>query len=102
VFEYEGTPEVWVPIGSLDHPEDWPLVKDADWGETMHYHVDSKVPWLKIDDGLNKRSTEHTPFRDEAARFPLDKGLRPRAATRASPMIKEQLIALYEIQELKE
>ena len=72
VFEYDGTPEVWVPIGSLDDPEDWPLIKDANWGETVHYHVDSKVPWLKIDDCLNQHSTEHTPFRDKAARSPLD------------------------------
>jgi hypothetical protein len=72
VFQYEGTPEVWVPIGSLDHPEDWPLVKNADWGLTHHYHVDSKLPWLKIQDGLDQLSSEHTPFRDEAARFPLD------------------------------
>ena len=72
VFEYEGTSEVWVPVGSLDHPEDWPLVKDADWGETIHYHVDRKIPWLKIEDGLEQHSTEHTPFRDAAVRLPLD------------------------------
>jgi hypothetical protein len=72
VFEYEGTPEVWVPIGSLDHPENWPLMKDAPWGESIHYHVDSKIPWLNIEDGLQQRSAEHTPFRDRAARIPLD------------------------------
>jgi hypothetical protein len=72
VFAYEGSPEVWVAIGSLDHPEDWPLVKDAQWGKISHYHVERKVPWLKIEDGLDQRSTEDTPFRDRAARFPLD------------------------------
>jgi hypothetical protein len=72
VFEYEGTREVWVPIGSLDHPENWPLVKDANWGETIHYHIDSKISWLNIEDGLHQCSAEHTPFRDKAARFPLD------------------------------
>ena len=72
VFDYEGSPEVWVPIGPLDHPDDWPLVRDAHWGETIHYHIDSKVPWLQRDDGLNQCSTEHTPFRDKAVRFPLD------------------------------
>jgi hypothetical protein len=41
-------------------------------GATHHHHVDSKLPWLKIQDGLGQLSSEHTPFRDEAARFPLD------------------------------
>jgi hypothetical protein len=72
IFHYEGTPEIWVPIGSLDRPDDWPLVKGADWGETAHYHTDSKISWLKIEDGLDQHSTEDTPFRDEAKRFPLD------------------------------
>ena len=26
---YEGNPNVWALVGSLDHPEDWPLTKDA-------------------------------------------------------------------------
>ncbi|BCH29321.1 hypothetical protein MesoLjLc_12510 [Mesorhizobium sp. L-8-10] len=39
-------------LGSLDHPEDWPLTKDAAWGQTEHVFIESKVPWYEINDGL--------------------------------------------------
>ena len=45
VFQYEGNSSAWVLIGSLDHPEDWPLIKDASWGEAAHVYIDSKIPW---------------------------------------------------------
>lgn len=51
-FIFDALPDLWISIGSLDHPEDWPLTKGATWGEVMHMQVDSKVPWLDLDDGL--------------------------------------------------
>lgn len=51
-FLYEGNSNVWIKIGSLDHPEDWPMTRDASWGRSMHAHVDTKVPWYEIADGL--------------------------------------------------
>ena len=52
VFLYEGNPNVWVLVGSLDHPEDWPLTKDAAWGPSGHRYVETRVPWHEIIDGL--------------------------------------------------
>jgi len=51
-YFYEGNPDVWIKIGSLDHPEDWPMTKDASWGRSIHWHTDTKVPWYEISDGL--------------------------------------------------
>ena len=55
MFLYEGNPNVWVLVGSLDHPEDWPLTKDAAWGQSGHWYVETKVPWYEIIDGLPQR-----------------------------------------------
>jgi hypothetical protein len=52
VFVYAGNPHVWIKIGSLDHPEDWPMTKDAVWGHPVHANIDTKVPWYEIRDGL--------------------------------------------------
>ena len=52
VFLYEGNPNVWVLVGSLDHPGDWPLTKDARWGQSAHWYIETKVPWYEITDGL--------------------------------------------------
>ena len=51
-FFYEGNPDVWIKIGTLDHPEDWPMTKDASWGLSEHIHADEKIPWEQISDGL--------------------------------------------------
>ncbi len=51
-FFYEGNPNVWIKIGSLDHPEDWPMTRDALWGRSVHAHTDTKVSWYEISDGL--------------------------------------------------
>jgi hypothetical protein len=51
-FFYEGISDVWIKIGSLDHPEDWPMTKDAPWGHSEHIHVDTRVAWERISDGL--------------------------------------------------
>lgn len=67
VFAYDNSPNIWVLIGSLDHPEDWPLLKGAPWGQAMHLHVDNKVSWLTIDDGLPQFTGETTPFKDGAS-----------------------------------
>ena len=66
VFVYNSNPHVWVLVGSLDHPEGWPLTKGASWGQTVHLHVDNKIAWSAIDDGLPQLTGETTPFRDEA------------------------------------
>jgi hypothetical protein len=51
-FLYENNPSVYVLVGSLDHPEDWPLTRDASWGQSYHWFVEDKVAWERIDDGL--------------------------------------------------
>jgi hypothetical protein len=56
VFLYEGNPDCWILVGSLDHPEDWPLSKDASWGPSNHWFIEDKIPWYQISDGLPQRS----------------------------------------------
>jgi hypothetical protein len=51
-YFYAGNPDVWIYVGSLDHPEDWPMTKDASWGISEHVYVDEKIPWYEIGDGL--------------------------------------------------
>ena len=51
-FFYEGISDVWIKIGSLDHPDDWAMTKNASWGRSEHIHTDSKVAWEEITDGL--------------------------------------------------
>jgi len=59
-FFYEGNPNVWIKIGSLDHPEDWPMTSDASWGSSSHAHVDTKIPWYEIADGLPQATNTWT------------------------------------------
>jgi hypothetical protein len=35
-FVFNTMPDTWVSIGSLDHPEDWPLSKQGTWGQITH------------------------------------------------------------------
>jgi hypothetical protein len=56
-YFYEGNPDVWIYVGSLDHPEDWPMTKDASWGPTEHVYADEKVSWYEIGDGLPQRTS---------------------------------------------
>ena len=58
VWVSEVDPIVSVGIGSFDHPEDWPMTKDASWGRSQHIYVGSKVAWNAITDGLPQRETE--------------------------------------------
>lgn len=58
VFLYEGNPHVWILIGSLDHREDWPFTKDASWGRSEHWYIETKVPWYEIGDGLPQKPSE--------------------------------------------
>ncbi len=46
---YVGDPHVIIAIGTLDHPEDWPLEQEGWMG---HVFVADKVPWEVISDGL--------------------------------------------------
>ena len=48
-FAYDRSDRFSVTIGSLDHPEDFPIVR--------HYGVESKLPWLRLCDGLPEEST---------------------------------------------
>jgi hypothetical protein len=52
VFRFDNDTEIWVLLGSLDRPDEWPLTKDAGWGAVVHTQTDSKVPWHVISDGL--------------------------------------------------
>ena len=45
-------------IGSLDHPEDWSMTKDASWGLSKHWFVNSKIAWEEITDGLLQLKSE--------------------------------------------
>lgn len=67
VFVYDNADaDFWLTIGSLDHPEDWPMTKAATWGPTVHTLVDRKVSWQEIDDGLAQRTSQTMLFRQEA------------------------------------
>jgi hypothetical protein len=51
-FLFDTVQDVWIKIGTLDHPEDWPMTKDALWGHSEHWHTDTKIAWEEISDGL--------------------------------------------------
>jgi hypothetical protein len=57
-FFFEGDPDAWISVGSLDHPEDWPMTKHASWGQSMHVFIDTKIPWYVISDGLPQRESD--------------------------------------------
>jgi hypothetical protein len=50
--------DVWIKIGSLDHPEDWPMTIDASWGQSRHWFVDFRISWEEIGDGLPQLTSE--------------------------------------------
>jgi hypothetical protein len=56
-FFADGVADVWIKVGSLDHPGDWPMAKDASWGQSAHWHTDTKIPWYEISDGLPQPTT---------------------------------------------
>ena len=49
VAVYEGDSNVFILVGSLDHPEDWSVAREGWWG---HIYVADKIPWEAISDGL--------------------------------------------------
>ena len=51
-FAYDTGVDLWVALGSLDHPEDWPMTPGAAWGASTHVQTATRVPWHAIDDGL--------------------------------------------------
>lgn len=55
VFQYEGNSNLWILVGSLDYPTDWPMRKDEPWGQVNHWYIESKVSWYEINDGLPQR-----------------------------------------------
>jgi hypothetical protein len=38
------------------YPEDRPFIKDASWGPSGHWYIESKVPWFDMNDGLPQHS----------------------------------------------
>ena len=69
VFRYDGVAGVWVLLGSLDRPGEWPLTADATWGEVKHVCVKSKVPWFEITDSLEQRTVDQMVSRAAASRL---------------------------------
>ena len=67
-FVFEGNPDFFISVGSLDHPEDWAMTKDALWGQTIHVYVDSKIGWYAINDGLPQRTSKSDAPLAEAAK----------------------------------
>jgi hypothetical protein len=65
-FAYQGADDVWILVGSLDRPEQWPLTSAASFGPVRHLHVDSRVSWFSIADDLPKLDGTATPFLDAA------------------------------------
>ena len=61
---YEGNPDVWVLLGSLDHPDEWPFVRSATWGPCKHVYAESKVSWHEIHDALPQQSGEIQAVKD--------------------------------------
>jgi len=55
-FVYDGDPAPIVFIGSLDHPDDWPLTQDGWYG---HEYVDDKVSWYVISDDMPQFASNH-------------------------------------------
>jgi hypothetical protein len=68
-FSYEGNPTVWILMGSLDHPQDWPMTKGATWGPSAHWYTDTKIPWYEISDGLPVRPNESAVLRKAAEEY---------------------------------
>jgi hypothetical protein len=69
VFVFDGedaNADYWISIGTLDHPEDWPMTKDASWGQTTHGFADRKIPWHEIEDGLPQRTSRNPLLREQA------------------------------------
>ncbi len=46
---YEGSPSLYVSLGSIDNPDDWPFNTE---GWSGHVFVDDKISWFEINDGL--------------------------------------------------
>jgi hypothetical protein len=65
-FVYEDNPDFWILVGSLDHPEDRPLTKEATWGVVEHVCVESKAPLYSISDGLRQKRTDEVVTRTAA------------------------------------
>ena len=51
-FAYDNGADLWVTLGSLDYPEEWPMTPKAAWGATVHTQAATRIPWYAIDDGL--------------------------------------------------
>lgn len=46
---YDGSPSLYVYLGGMDNPGDWPFNAE---GWSGHVFVDDKVSWYEINDGL--------------------------------------------------
>jgi hypothetical protein len=66
VFVFDGDDEVWVLLGSLDHPEAWPLTSAAAWGPVVHTQIDSKIPWHVPEPSLPQWTSREAKFQERA------------------------------------
>ena len=66
-FAYDTGIDLWVTLGSLDHPEDWPMTPGATWGGSTHVQTATRVPWHAIDDGLPQSAVPTIRMAAEAA-----------------------------------
>lgn len=60
--EYFGDENIIVTVGTLDHPEDWPLNQEGWFG---HVYVANKIPWEVIGDGLPQHDQEAPELEDK-------------------------------------
>jgi hypothetical protein len=51
-FQFDASQDVWIKIGTLNHPEDWPMTDGAAWGPSQHTFVGSKIAWEQLGDHL--------------------------------------------------
>ncbi len=69
-FAFDETPNLFIYIGGLDSPDDWPP-NTEEW--TGHVFVDDKVSWYEIKDGLSQHATT-TSYFDTAKEQHEEKG----------------------------
>ncbi len=67
---YEGKPDPYILVGTLDHPEDWPP-------DRRHLGIESKVPWHIITDDLpliRSDESEYVQAAEASVRDEADRG----------------------------
>jgi len=62
-FTYKDSPLLWVLLGALDHPEEWPFEKGFSYGHTF---LEEKPTWYKASDDNLPRYARSTGFLTDA------------------------------------